>query len=153
MRKSYSQALFWSAVVQVMVTAPCLWAESIRELAPSRVIELVRPTASEEVPVVSSVALDPAGDLLVTAGDDHVVRIWDARQGQVLRRLAAHTDWVQSAAFSPDGRTLATAGHDRRITLWAITADRPLRTLPEHLGGISALVFTPDGRTLAAAGF
>ena len=151
MPRSASFIAFWLILaVAIAICAP-LEAELIAELGPSRVIELEAPPLLEKVPVVSSVALAPGGDLLATAGDDHVVRIWD-REGKLLRRLAAHDDWVRSAVFSPNG-ILATAGQDRRIQLWDTATDAPFRTLPEQIRGISTLVFSPDGGLLAAAGF
>lgn len=128
-------------------------AESVVQVRPSRVIGLDPEPTAQKAPVVSTVAIDPQGKLLVTAGDDHLARIWDARTGQLVARLVGHRDWVRAAAFRPDGAILATAGNDRAILLWDTTGIRPYRVLAEQVDGICALAFSPDGRLLAAGGF
>lgn len=142
-----------SLALATVAGSSALGAEAIVKLASTQTIKLGSQSSFETVPVVSSVALDPTGQLMATAGDDHVVRILNVRTGQTLRRLVAHADWVQSVAFSPDGRILATAGKDRRILLWSTNADQPYRQLADDVRGISTLAFSPDGRFLAAAGF
>jgi WD40 repeat protein len=155
-----------------VLTAATARADAVVELKTSRVIELRAQDRHEKVPVVSSVALDPTNGLLATAGDDHVVRIWDASrvmsgewsvvsgsksristQHSPLATLSAHTDWVQAAVFSPDGKVLATAGRDRQIMLWRVSTGQPLRSFSPSVHGISQLAFSPDGSMLAAAGF
>ena len=87
-------------------------AATIPEVTATRIIELAPPNSQEKLPVVSGVALDPAGKLLAAVGDDHLVRIFDAQTGGLLQRLKWHTDWVKVSAFRPDGQVLATAGAD-----------------------------------------
>jgi WD40 repeat protein len=106
------------------------------------------------MPVVSSVALDPAGKLLAAVGDDHLVRVFDLPSGKLVHRWASHVDWVKASAFRPNSSILATTGADRRICLWNVTADGKARTLSEPLQAVVyTIAYSPDGRFLAAAGF
>ena len=85
-------------------------------------------------------------------------RIWDARTGECLARLAAHPSPVEEAAFSQDGRQLLVM-HGATATLWR-------RRRPERWWGVFCLtelwatvlfagVFVwsvwRDGRSLAKA--
>src|SRR5262249_40183025 len=67
---------------------------------------------------IRAVAVSPDGELLATAGNDPVVRIWKASNGQLAHALKGHGDWVSSLAFSPDGTMLASASKDKTIRLW-----------------------------------
>src|SRR5262249_54851754 len=73
---------------------------------------------------VRSVAYSPDGTLLVGATAAGVVKVWDAKTGQVRAILPA--PFAGPLAFTPDGRLLA-AGHGdgprsdpgpSRVTLW-----------------------------------
>ncbi|MCX5357693.1 XRE family transcriptional regulator [Streptomyces sp. NBC_00124] len=107
---------------------------------------------------VNAVAYRADSRVLVSAGNDHTVRLWDVadpHRPRVLAVLTGHTDKVSHAAFSPDGRTLATASWDDTTRLWDTTAPdrpRPRTVLRSHTGDVNAVAFSPDGRTLATAG-
>ena len=128
-------------------------AEAVPEVSAVKVIELAPSNAEEQPPVISSVAIDPAGKLLAAAGDDHLVRIFDSQSGSILSRWKSHTDWVKTSAFRPDGQVLATSGADRRIRLWDMTGQNRPRDLSEQPQVIYTLAYSPDGRMLATAGF
>ena len=61
--------------------------------------------------VVNSVSFSPDGRLLVTAGRDHDVIVWDVASGEPVHRFAeAHSASVADGRFSADGRWIVTAG-------------------------------------------
>jgi WD40 repeat protein len=141
------------AVLTVGAASEWLLAGSIIQLTPVTTIDLGAQKPAEAVPVVSSVALGPTGRQMATAGDDHLVRIWDFQQGVVLRRLTGHGDWVRAVAFSPDGQRLATAGDDRRVRVWDLTNGGLIYSTPTPNTVTQTLAFSPDGRLLVAGGF
>ncbi|MCA9215200.1 MAG: WD40 repeat domain-containing protein [Planctomycetales bacterium] len=119
----------------------------------SRVIKPRRLQARTTDPVVTALRIHPNGKWMVTAGDDHVVRIWDINRGTELRRLSGHTDWVDAATFSPDGNLLATAGKDHRLLLWDLTTGKRTAMVPPGDTAISAIAFSRSGSKLAIVGF
>ncbi|OGO29359.1 MAG: hypothetical protein A2W33_05005 [Chloroflexi bacterium RBG_16_52_11] len=70
--------------------------------------------------LIWSVVFSPDGRLLVVASSDALIRIWEARTGELLVTLPGHEKSVTSVAFSPDGRMLASGGLDGTLRLWGI---------------------------------
>ena len=60
----------------------------------------------------------PGACLVASGGSDFWIRIWDARSGRELIRLAGHLGDIQALSFSPDGSCLATASSDGMVLLW-----------------------------------
>jgi WD40 repeat protein len=65
------------------------------------------------------------GALLVSAGADRTIKIWDARTLRETRRLEAQPDWIMGLALSADGRWLAAGRYDGTLGLYALPADGP----------------------------
>ena len=77
----------------------------------------VRTTLNGHASPVASIAFDPTGKRVVTAGWDRTARIWDAKTGQQRSVLQGFSQ-VSDAAFSPDGRYVATASWDNTLRIW-----------------------------------
>jgi len=106
----------------------------------------------EKAPVITAVGLDRGHRLFATAGDDHLVRLWDLPDGRLRQRLEGHRGWVRTVVFSPDGQQLAAAGDDRCVLLFRVGQAEPVWKA-EVGAAVYALAFSPDGLRLAAAGF
>ena len=139
--------------VCVAITSRLSADSMIIEVNPSKTIDLGSQETNKRVPVVSSVALSPTGEQMATAGDDHLVRIWDFKEGKVLRSLVGHGDWVRAVAFGQKGKLLATAGDDRRIRIWDLEKETAKYSIPVSHTVIQTLAFSPNGQLLAAGGF
>lgn len=86
--------------------------------------------------------------LLVTVGNDHVVRIWDVDTGTQEAILEGHTSTVPAIAVFPDGR-LASGSNDKTIRLWNVATRTCTHVLP-HPGSVYALAVLNDGRLASA---
>lgn len=99
------------------------WSNSGRlwRLADNHLRTLPGHTAS-----VDSVAFDPSGDLLLTAGQDGVVKLWDARRGELLDSFMAHDGLIpwRRARFAPDGAAIFSSGRDGVARLWPLVRER-----------------------------
>ncbi|WP_406445414.1 hypothetical protein OHB00_49520 [Streptomyces sp. NBC_00631] len=105
----------------------------------------------------SEMVFSPDGHLLVTRGDDMVLRLWDMREPADPRRVVNAAmdpeDHTEALAFSPAGPVLATATDDGTLRLWDITDPlnpTPLTAPLPAPTGIGELTISADGHTLAA---
>ena len=100
-----------------------------------------------------SVAFSPSGEVLVSGGQDGLIKFWNPVTGREVMRIAAHESCVNSVAFSPDGHILASASCDHTIKLWEASTRHLLATLNDHPSAVECVVFAPgDNETLASCG-
>ena len=81
-------------------------------------IKLALTKAQQDVMAVRTIAISPDGKILVTAGDDTIIRVWDAATLKWIREIPGHSLAVYSVAFSSDGNLLASASFDGTVQIW-----------------------------------
>ncbi|KAJ3018094.1 hypothetical protein HKX48_003170 [Thoreauomyces humboldtii] len=70
---------------------------------------------------------DTAGRYLFATSDDRQVYVFDVTSGQVVRKLAGHSEIVRSIAWDPAGQRLVSCSFDKTIRTWE-TADGEVET-------------------------
>jgi WD40 repeat protein/tRNA A-37 threonylcarbamoyl transferase component Bud32 len=100
---------------------------------------------------LSQPALAADGRLLVVAGQDGAIRLWNTGSGTDARPPLNHPGGALDVACSSAG-VLASAGNDWKIRLWEIATGRALAVLEGHVGPVISVAFSPDGRRLASSG-
>jgi len=92
-----------------------------------------------------------AQPLVVSAGWDRVVKVWDLLTACKLRsNLVGHTGYVNAVVVAPDGSLCASGGKDANAMLWDLAEGVALSTL-DCKDIIHALVFSPVRYWLCAA--
>ena len=131
---------------------PTLPAECFPTPTPAVSLQSPLVSMSGHTGKVLSVDFSPDGKLLATGSVDNTLRLWQVKQGQLLRTMQGHPFPVMVVAFSPDGATLATGSSDGLIRTWTISNGLLQRTLQGHGGSILDLDYSPDGKYLASSG-
>src|SRR5262249_56759724 len=65
---------------------------------------------ADPVEKVSSVAVSPDGQRIVSGNLDSTVKVWDVDTGQATLTFKGHWGSVTGVAFSPDGKRFVTGG-------------------------------------------
>jgi hypothetical protein len=89
--------------------------------------------------------------LLVSGGEDGLVRLWQPDLSAERKALAGHKGRVDTVALSPDGARIASGGRDRTARVWDARTGRELAELPGYADRVSHLAFSLDGKILATA--
>lgn len=100
---------------------------------------------------VRSLLFSRAGDRLVSADGDRLIKVWDPNAGRELATFTGHRAGNHSLALTSDGRTLASAAGDGSVRLWHLNTGRELLRVdpPESAENVT---FAPDDGALFIQG-
>uniref|UniRef100_A0A667YKL9 Bromodomain and WD repeat domain containing 1 n=1 Tax=Myripristis murdjan TaxID=586833 RepID=A0A667YKL9_9TELE len=116
------------------------------------------PTTEEESyfkPIVTMVAWDRHDNTVITAVNNHLLKVWNSYTGQLLHILKGHEAEVFVLEPHPfDPRIILSAGHDGNVFIWDLLRG----TNTQHYfnmiegqghGAVFDCKFTPDGQRFA----
>merc|ERR1711988_1308254 len=101
---------------------------------------------------VSCVRFSPAPSptpVIVPAGWDKLVKVWNLSNCKLRTNLVAHTGYVNTVTISPDGSLCASGGKDGTAMLWDLQEGRHLYSLDAG-DVIYSLIFSPNRYWLCA---
>jgi WD40 repeat protein len=72
---------------------------------------------------VRAIAISANAREIATAGDDGVIRLWDAASFRLTRVLRGHSGAIYALDYWTDGTQLASAGWDGKVKVWDLRND------------------------------
>ena len=100
--------------------------------------------------VATRLALSPNNKLLVSAGYNHPITIWEFPSGKQLNAIHKYTGSVMDLAINPDGQSLAVALKNKIVRFWEIPSGSPLQPLVEHTNVVTCVAISPDSTLLVS---
>ncbi|XP_004842422.1 bromodomain and WD repeat-containing protein 1 isoform X1 [Heterocephalus glaber] len=106
-------------------------------------------------PKVTMIAWNQNDSIVVTAVNDHVLKVWNSYTGHLLHNLLGHADEVFVLETHPfDSRIMLSAGHDGSIFIWDITKGTKLKHYFNTIegqghGAVFDCKFSQDGQHFA----
>ncbi|OQV16986.1 WD repeat-containing protein 48 [Hypsibius exemplaris] len=85
---------------------------------------------------IYSVAMNPAGTVIVSGSTENLLRVWDPRSCQKLMKLKGHTENVRSIVLNRDGTQCLSASSDGTIRLWSLGQQQCVQTFRNHTEGV-----------------
>ncbi len=99
---------------------------------------------------VVSAAFSPDARSIMSAGEDHIVRLWNVQTGKEFRHFPVAG--ALTVAFSRDGRLALTGAIDGSIVLWDVASSRRIRSFAHLKSPVHGLAFSPDGGRALSGG-
>ncbi|MDH4184243.1 MAG: protein kinase, partial [Nitrospinota bacterium] len=93
-----------------------------------------------------AMALSPNGKLVLLAGLDNSISVFDARRGQLYKKMVGHRAMVAGLAVNQEGTMALSCGYDKTVRLWDLYSGRCLRTFEGHEETVNSVQFTHDSK-------
>jgi WD40 repeat protein len=103
-----------------------------------------------EFQTLNSLAYDPHSNLLIAAGIDSKIALWE--KGSVgVRKLQGHNGAINKLKFSADGSFFVSVSDDSTAVIWNKDGDRQA-VLRGHSAEVASVAISPDGETIYTVG-
>ena len=102
--------------------------------------------------VVSSIAFNRQGTLIVSGSYDKTLQLWDKFGNASGELFCGHDFAVWSVDFHLDGEIIATGSHDSTIRLWDLQGNSVRQPFEGHQANVLCVNFSPDGTMIASCG-
>jgi WD40 repeat protein len=118
------------------------------ELATEKIVRTFRGHGDD----VTTIAINPKQQIMVSGSRDKTVRVWTLTSGRCLNTFSGHTEGVTAVALTPDGEFAISASLDKSLRIWNLKNGACVSILQGHTSHITAVVVTPDAQFVISAG-
>lgn len=100
---------------------------------------------------VTCVAVSADGKWAAIGSADHGIRLVDARNGKLVKKLSGHAGAVNGVAFSADGSKLVSGSADKTARVWDVAKGAEIRRIATP-AAVNAVTFNKDASQIVTAG-
>jgi WD40 repeat protein len=94
-----------------------------------------------------SISITPDGKYVVSASVEGTIKLWDMKNGRLIRTFGSYSFSSNTFAITPDGKHILTGGGgDNSLKLWEFDTGKHIRTYKGHDAPINSISISPDGR-------
>lgn len=97
-------------------------------------------------------ALDEAAALLYSAGNDSVIRVWEASSLRQVGILEGHGSWIRAMALVQGGRILVSGSEDQTLRFWRTEVGDCFRRRTGYARRVFAIGFSSDDVLVCGTG-
>ncbi|KAG2127929.1 uncharacterized protein EDB93DRAFT_181708 [Suillus bovinus] len=98
---------------------------------------------------VLAIAVFPDGRRMVTGSTDKTLRLWDLKNGLVLKNMEGHYDMVWTVVISRDEKIITSGGDKGELIVWhSVTGEFLTKPIKAHSWSIFSMDFSPDSKLL-----
>lgn len=101
--------------------------------------------------VITCVAFEPKGNKVAYAGEEMVITIYDAKDGQTISTLSGHTASVYGLKWTSDNKIVSGAT-DNTIKIWDANKGTELKTITGHNEWIWEVDVDSKNKTILSSG-
>ncbi|EDO41779.1 predicted protein [Nematostella vectensis] len=89
---------------------------------------------------IYSLAMNPAGTVLISGSTEKILRVWDPRSCEKVMKLKGHMDNVKAVVIDSDGQQCLSGSSDGTVRLWSLGQQRCVAVYRIHEEGVWALL-------------
>lgn len=108
-------------------------------------------TLNTENELIQNIAYSKDGSMLAGGGFMGVVKLWDMKTHQLIKKFTGHVGGIYGTSFSPDGKLIASCGMDLTLRIWDVASGDEIKRIERQQIMVSDVKFSPDGRYLATS--
>lgn len=91
--------------------------------------------------------------LIVSAGTDWNIKIWDVETGKCVKTLRGHLNWVNSVVFSADNKLILSGSDDYMVKIWDVETGECLKSFDGHSAWVRFVSFSGDNELILSGSF